>query len=80
MSKLNGWALEGKAIVKDFKFKNFKGSIEFVNGVAELSEKMSHHPDILIIYDQVRISLTTHSEGGITEKDLDLAEEIDKIS
>jgi len=79
MSKLRNWALEGNSIVKDKTFRNFKESIEFVNKVAEIAEKHAHHPDIVISYNLVRMSLTTHSVKGLTEKDFDVAEEIDRI-
>ena len=79
MKKLKDWALEGSMIVKDNVFKNFKDALDYVNKVGELAEKQVHHPDIMIMYNHVRLSLTTHSEKGLTEKDFDLAEEIDKI-
>lgn len=79
MSTLNGWSLEGSSITKSFSFTNFKDSLDFVNRVGEVSERMQHHPDVLLTYDQVRLSLTTHSENGITRKDFQLAKEIDMI-
>tara|TARA_Y100000034_G_C6665413_1_gene291878 strand:+ start:306 stop:578 length:273 start_codon:yes stop_codon:yes gene_type:complete len=80
MQKLNGWALEGDSIVKDFDLPDFPSAIEFVNNVAELAERREHHPGILINGNQVRLNLTTHSEQGLTSKDFELAEEIDKIN
>jgi len=79
MSKLSGWSLEENCIIKDLEFKDFKESMNFINKVAELSEKMNHHPDIIINFNRVRISLTTHEEHGLSNRDFDLAEEIDKI-
>lgn len=79
MKNLKDWALEGEMIVKDVVFKDFKEALEYVNKVGELAEKKEHHPDIMIMHSSVRLSLTTHSEKGLTDKDFDLAEEIDKI-
>ncbi len=69
----------GKEITKTYKFKNFVESIGFVNKIAILAEKADHHPDILIQYRKVQINLSTHSEGGITEKDFNLAKHIEGI-
>lgn len=79
MSKLRNWALEGNSIVKDKVFRNFKESLEFVNKVAEITEKHNHHPSIIINFENVRMTLTTHSAGGLTNKDFEVAEEIDKL-
>ncbi len=80
MEKLKDWALENNVIVKEFSFKDFKEAMVFVNKIAELAEKEEHHPDILISYNIVRVSLTTHSEHGLTGKDFDVAEKIDVIT
>lgn len=79
LKNLNSWIydIERNAIVKDFKFKNFRDAIAFVLKVAFESEKMDHHPDILIEYNRVRLTLRTHSEDGVTEKDFELALRID---
>ncbi len=79
MSKLQNWALDADSIVKDKTFMNFKETMEFVNKVAEIADKHNHHPNIIINYNNVRISLTTHSVKGLTSKDFEVAEEIDKI-
>lgn len=79
MSNLKDWALEGSAIMKEFNFSSFNESIEFTNKVAEISKKQEHHPEIIINCDSVRLILTTINENGLTEKDFDVAEEIDKI-
>jgi 4a-hydroxytetrahydrobiopterin dehydratase len=73
------WSAAGNAIHKKFTFKSFMPAIAFVNRVAEAAEQANHHPDITINYSQVSISLSTHSEGGITQKDFQLAEALDKI-
>jgi len=77
---LEGWRHEGNRIVKQFKFKNFVESMGFVTKVAILAERVDHHPDILIEYSKVTITLSTHSEGGLTEKDFNLATEIQEAS
>ena len=79
MSKLQNWAFDADSIVKDKTFMNFKETMEFVNKVAEIAEKRNHHPNIMINYNNVRISLTTHSVKGLTLRDFEVAEEIDKI-
>jgi len=79
LSSLDGWEQSGIEIEKQFKFKNFIHSIGFVNKVAILAEKADHHPDILVQYSKVKLVLSTHSEGGITEKDFSLANEIENI-
>lgn len=80
MQKISNWALEGNSIVKDFHFRSFEQSMEFVNKVADLAKEIEHHPGILINYDKVRLTLSTHSESGLTSKDFDLAERIDKLA
>ncbi len=73
------WSLAGNAIHRKFSFKSFLPAIAFVNRIAEAAEQANHHPDITINYSQVGISLSTHSEAGITQKDFQLAGAIDKI-
>ncbi len=79
MSKLDNWSLETDSIVKDKTFMDFKEAMEFVNKIAEIAEKLNHHPAILVNYNKIRISLTTHSAKGLTLKDFEAAEEIDRI-
>jgi 4a-hydroxytetrahydrobiopterin dehydratase len=79
LKELPQWEAEGKAIERTFEFDDFSDSIDFVNGVAELSEDVGHHPDIEIHFNKVRLILSTHSKGGVTEADLDLAERIDTL-
>lgn len=79
MKSLNNWGLEGNAIQKEIEFKDFKEAIGFVDKVAEAAEKHQHHPDILINYNRVRLILTTHDAKGLTDKDFEVAQEIDKI-
>lgn len=79
MKKAKGWKREGKEIRKTYNFDDFTESIEFVNKVARLAEAADHHPDILIQYDKVALTLSTHDEGGLTSRDFRLAAKIDKI-
>ena len=72
------WSRDGDAIVRDLKFDDFAAAMAFANAVAELAEAANHHPDILVHgYDRVRLTISTHSEGGVTQADLDLARRID---
>ena len=79
MEKLDNWSLEGNTIVKGFSFDNFMEALDFVNKVGKVAEEKGHHPNILIDYSLVRLVLTTHSVRELTEKDFEVAEEIDKI-
>jgi 4a-hydroxytetrahydrobiopterin dehydratase len=80
LSQAGDWRLEGEMLVRDFKFEDFKRAMEFVNRVADEAEALDHHPDILIHgWNNVRLSVTTHSEGGLTEKDFKLAERINRL-
>lgn len=75
-----GWELaKSKAIQKKFTFPDFKEALAFVNQVGELAEKSDHHPDITVNYNKVTLTLSTHSAGGLTSKDFDLAGHIEKI-
>jgi len=74
------WKTDNNRWVKEFEFSNFIEAVEFVNKIVPLAESADHHPDILVhSYKKVRIELFTHSKGKITDKDYDLAKEIDKI-
>ncbi|MBO0858141.1 MAG: 4a-hydroxytetrahydrobiopterin dehydratase [Chloracidobacterium sp.] len=80
LSRLKDWKREGDWLTRDLKFDNFKGAMEFVNRVADEAEAMDHHPDIMIHdWNKVRLSVSTHSEGGLTEKDLKLAGRINDL-
>ena len=78
LKKLPGWSLKDEAIGKQYTWPSFPDAIKFVNQVADLAEQADHHPDILINYRRVTLTLSTHSEGGITQKDFDLAAQIEK--
>ncbi len=72
-----GWKRSENALIKTFDFPSFRDTIIFVNRVATLADELDHHPDIDIRYSKVHLSITTHSAGGLTEKDLELAEKVD---
>ena len=75
-----GWeAVDGKKIKKEFKFKDFKEAMVFVNNIAETAESEGHHPDIHIFYNQVRIELWTHAVGGLSENDFIMAAKLDGL-
>ncbi|HVM40797.1 MAG TPA: 4a-hydroxytetrahydrobiopterin dehydratase [Acidimicrobiia bacterium] len=76
----DGWAREGDAIRREYDFDGFPAAVRFVNRVADAAEAANHHPDIDIRYNRVALTLSTHSEGGITEKDLALASEADRLA
>ncbi len=80
LKKIPEWELEKKHIERTFEFDDFSESIDFVNAVAEVSEDEEHHPDIDIRYNKVRLILSTHSKGGLTDLDFGLAERIDTLS
>lgn len=80
LSGLAGWSRQDSEITKKYDFKNFVSSIGFVNKVAILAEKADHHPDMLIQYNKVTVTLSTHSEGGLTIKDFMLAGEIENAA
>jgi 4a-hydroxytetrahydrobiopterin dehydratase len=74
------WRREGDAIVREYKLADFAAAIAFVNRVAEVAEQAGHHPDMHVHgWNRVRLELSTHSEGGITQADLDMAERIDSL-
>jgi 4a-hydroxytetrahydrobiopterin dehydratase len=77
LKALPGWEREGDEIEKKFRFADFKASMAFVNRVAGLAEAADHHPDISIKYNRVKLTLSTHSEGGVTEKDFALVAQLD---
>lgn len=80
LQNLPKWEKEGNTIQKVYRFDTFMGGIAFVNRVAEKAEQADHHPNIAIQYREIRMALSTHSDGGITQKDLDLAAVIENLS
>ena len=79
LKKLPEWEQEKKSIERTFEFDDFTQAIDFVNSVAEIAEDEEHHPDIDVRYTKVRIALSTHTEGGITDLDFEVAEKIDTL-
>lgn len=77
---LPGWTRKGEVVSKTYTFARFADGIQFVAKVAELADEMDHHPDIDIRYTNVTFSLSTHSAGGITQLDLDLAKKIESAA
>ena len=80
LDELGDWEREGDEIQKVFEFDDFPSAVKFVTDVARLAESKDHHPDIDIRYNKVRLILTTHSKGGLTDLDFALAERIDTLS
>ena len=74
------WQKKGANIIRAFRFKDFVAAIRFVGAVAKLAEKAGHHPDIDIRWNKVTLALSTHSEGGLTEKDFALAKKLNCLA
>ncbi len=81
LSRLNGWIYDpaADAISHDFKFKDFSEAFGFMTRVALLAQAADHHPEWSNVYNKVRITLSTHDAGGLTDRDVALAEAIDKL-
>jgi 4a-hydroxytetrahydrobiopterin dehydratase len=79
LRSLPRWKLEGKEIVRRYEFPDFAAAMVFVNQVAEKAEKAGHHPDIDIRYNKVRLALVSHDKGGLTKRDMAMAETIDSL-
>jgi 4a-hydroxytetrahydrobiopterin dehydratase len=79
LATLAGWERNGDEIVKEFRFEGFGDAIAFVVRLAFRADKANHHPDLDVRYNRVRVALSTHSEGGITAKDLAVAAEADAV-
>jgi 4a-hydroxytetrahydrobiopterin dehydratase len=76
---LDGWALDGKAIARTFHFKNYHETMAFVNASAWVSHREDHHPDLLVGYNQCRVSYWTHAIGGLSENDFICAAKLDAL-
>ena len=80
MASESVWRQEGEALVRDFEFGDFRAAMAFVNRVADAAEEVNHHPDILVHgWNKVRLTLSTHSEGRVTDNDHALAQRIDGL-
>ncbi len=79
VTTLPGWQVEGTELVKEFRFTSYLAGIEFVRRVAVLAESMNHHPDLLVGWRKVTVRLSTHSAGGLTRLDFELAGQISAV-
>lgn len=79
LAALAGWSRDGDAITKTYTFGAYMDGIAFVNATAEAAEATDHHPDMAVGYKRVTVTLTTHSSGGISQKDLDLAAALESL-
>jgi 4a-hydroxytetrahydrobiopterin dehydratase len=80
LKSLPGWATHDNAIQRVFQFDDFVHAVEFVNKIAVAAETSNHHPDILITYNQVTLTLVSHDSGGVTERDLRMAGKINEVA
>lgn len=80
LADLEGWSLEGRIITREFEFEDFVGSIRFVDSLVEPAEAMNHHPDLGISWNIVTVAITNHAEGGLTEKDFELAGKVQSLA
>jgi 4a-hydroxytetrahydrobiopterin dehydratase len=80
LKELEGWRQRGEYIVKSFDRGDFVGSVKFVDSIVEPAEEMNHHPDIAISWSQVEVAISTHSEGGLTENDFELAKKVEELA
>lgn len=80
LQDLPEWGLVGESINRTYAFRDFRAAMAFVHSVAESAERVQHHPDILIRYSKVTLTLSTHDANGITSKDFDFAREADRIA
>ncbi|HEX7245600.1 MAG TPA: 4a-hydroxytetrahydrobiopterin dehydratase [Solirubrobacterales bacterium] len=80
LARLDGWERAGAAIRKEFSCGDFVGSVRFVESLVEPAEAMGHHPDLAISWDTVEVTISTHSAGGLTAADFELAEKADALS
>lgn len=80
LGELEGWERDGDVIRKRFDRGDFVGSVKFVDSLVEPAEEMSHHPDVSISWSEVEVRITTHSEGGLTANDFELAKRVDALA
>jgi 4a-hydroxytetrahydrobiopterin dehydratase len=76
----DGWEKYGNSLRREFKFDDFTGAVEFVNRLTPVANEMNHHPDVFLTWGLARVSLISHSEHGITEKDFELAKKLDELA
>ena len=80
LESLDGWEKHGNTIHREFTFDDFSGSVDFVNRLTPVANEMNHHPDLHISWNKVRVHLFSHSERGITENDLQLAQKLSDLA
>ena len=80
LAELDGWEQDGQAISKTFERGDFVGSVRFAGTIVVPAEEMGHHPDLEISWDKVTVSITSHSAGGLTANDFELAKRIDDLA
>jgi 4a-hydroxytetrahydrobiopterin dehydratase len=80
IAELPGWERQGEAISKTFEHADFVGSVRFVERIVEPAEAMNHHPDLEISWNKVKVTISTHSEGGLSAADFELAGKVDALS
>lgn len=79
LRSLNGWRYEDEQLKRDYRFGNFSEAFGFIARVALIAEKRGHHPDLFNSYARVNIALSSHDAGGVTQRDLDLAADLDEL-
>lgn len=79
LNDIEGWRVEDNALLKNFVFEDFKETLAIMMGIGMIAEAMNHHPEWTNVYNKLSIKLTTHDEGGVTEKDIALAKKIEEI-
>jgi 4a-hydroxytetrahydrobiopterin dehydratase len=80
LSAISGWTRKGNEITKTFTFDGFPAALEFAQSLVPIAEGMNHHPDLDIRYNRVIVRLSTHDQGGVTEKDLEQARRIEAVA
>ena len=80
LDRLSGWARSGNAITKQYQFSDFRAAMWFLNAVAAVADQMDHHPEWSNVYNRVTVTLSTHDAGGVTQKDISLAEAMERAS
>ncbi len=79
LSRLEDWHLQNDKLVRTLKFDSFLDAIDFITRIAPIAEAADHHPEIFNVYNTIELAMTTHDAQGITHKDFDLAEQIDRV-
>ncbi len=80
LGRLSGWARAGNAITRQYQFKDFRAAMWFLNAAAAVADQMDHHPEWTNVYNRVTVNLSTHDAGGVTERDITLAEAMDRAA